>query len=162
MPIGAFGGKAEIMDRLLPDGDVYQAGTFSGNPITMAGGIQLLKMLSEPDVYPTLEERTEQLVDALTEAVKRVSLPIQVQRVGSLFSLLFTEHPVRNYQDSLAIDHEAYAGFFHYLLQHGVYMPPSGVDAACISYAHTPDDIDATVKICERAFQALDSKGLDL
>jgi glutamate-1-semialdehyde 2,1-aminomutase len=91
---------------------------------------------------------------------KRVSVPIQIQSVGSLFSILFVDHPVRNYQDSLSIDPEAYASFFHYLLQHGVYMPPSSVDAACLSYAHTPDDIDATVKVCERAFHALASASL--
>lgn len=160
MPIGAFGGRAQIMDRLMPDGDVYQAGTFSGNPVTMAGGIQMLKCLSEPDVYPTLEERTDQLIDGLKEAVAGLKLPVRFQRVGSMFSILFTAHPVRNFHDSLSIDDDAYASFFHYLLQHGVYMPPSAVDAACVSYAHTPDDIDSTIKVCERAFQALASAGL--
>ncbi|MGH9553141.1 MAG: aspartate aminotransferase family protein, partial [Terriglobales bacterium] len=155
MPIGAYGGKREIMDHLEPDGDVYQAGTFSGNPVTMTGGIELLRLLAEPDVYPTLEERTDQLFDGLQPVIKRLDLPLQLQRVGSLFSITFSEQPVRNYQDSLNIDTEAYAQFFHYLLEHGVYMPPSAVDAACVSYAHTPDDIDATIKICERALNAM-------
>lgn len=157
MPIGAFGGRASIMDKLMPDGDVYQAGTFSGNPVTMAGGIELLRLLSEPDVYPTLDERADQLVDGITAAAKKLSLHVQVPRVGSMFAVLFAEKPVRNYADSLNIDAEAYATFFHYLLQHGVYMPPSGVDAACVSYAHTPDDVETTIRVCERALQALAS-----
>lgn len=155
LPIGAFGGRRDIMDHLEPDGDVYQAGTFSGNPVSMAGGIELLRLLAEPDVYPTLEERADQLFDGLAPAVKKLGIPVQLQRVGSMFSIIFNERPVRNYQDSLSIDTEAYAQFFHYLLEHGIYMPPSAVDAACLSYSHTPDDIDATIKICERAFAAI-------
>jgi glutamate-1-semialdehyde 2,1-aminomutase len=160
MPIGAFGGRADVMDRLEPDGDVYQAGTFSGNPVTMAGGIEMLKLLSEPDVYPTLEERTDQLFDGLTPVIKKLGLRVQLQRVGSMFSILFSDRPVRTFRDSLSIDTEAYASFFQWLLEHGVYMPPSAVDAGCVSYAHTPDDIDATIKICERAFNALSAAGV--
>lgn len=105
-------------------------------------------------------KKTDQLIDGLKEAVAGLKLPVRFQRVGSMFSILFTAHPVRNFHDSLSIDDDAYASFFHYLLQHGVYMPPSAVDAACVSYAHTPDDIDSTIKVCERAFQALASAGL--
>jgi len=160
MPSGAFGGRAEIMDRLEPDGEVYQAGTFSGNPITMAGGIEMLKLLSEPDVYPNLEERTDQLFDGLEPVIKKLGLQVQLQRVGSMFSILFSDRPVKTFRDSLSVDTEAYARFFHYLIEHGVYMPPSAVDAACVSYAHTPDDIDATIKVCERAFSALSAAGV--
>ncbi len=89
-------------------------------------------------MYPTLEERAEQLIDALEEVVKRLSLPVQLPRVGSMFSVLFSDRPVRNYDDSLSIDAEAYANFFNYLLEHGIYMPPSAVDAAlCLLRPHT-------------------------
>lgn len=155
MPIGAFGGPSAVMDRLEPDGDVYQAGTFSGNPVTMAGGIEVLRLLNEPDVYPTLEERADQLFDGLLPVIKQLKLPVQLQRVGSLFSILFADIPVMNFQDSLSIDNEMYASFFHYLLEHGIYMPPSAVDAACLSYAHVPDDISTIIYVCERAFNAL-------
>jgi glutamate-1-semialdehyde 2,1-aminomutase len=160
LPIGAYGGRANFMDQLEPVGDVYQAGTFSGNPVTMAGGIAMLSALSEPDVYPTLEERTDQLFDGLAPVIKKLRLNVQLQRVGSMFAIMFCDRPVRNYKDSLMIDKDAYANFFRYLLEHGVYMPPSATDAACVSYAHTPDDIDATIKVCERAFAALSAAGV--
>ncbi len=150
MPIGAYGGSAEIMDQLLPIGDVYQAGTFSGNPVTMAGGIETLKLLANPTVYQTLEDRTAQLFEGLQAHIKRKSLPIQLQRVGSMFGIVFAAKPVRNWQDHLNIDAKAFAQFFHRVLARGVYLPPSSVDAACVSAAHTQSEIDDTIKImCE-------------
>jgi glutamate-1-semialdehyde 2,1-aminomutase len=146
MPIGAYGGSAEIMSHLQPGGDVYQAGTFSGNPVTMAGGIATLKLLANPEVYKTLECRTAQLFDGLKSIIDQRKLPIQLQRVGSMFAIVFAEQPVKNWQDHLKIDSEAFAKFFHKLLASGVYMPPSSVDAACVSAAHTESEIDETIK----------------
>ena len=147
MPIGAYGGSKSIMQHLIPNGDVYQAGTFSGNPVTMAGGIATLRQLTDQTVYHTLEARSAQLFSGLAPLIAAQNWPVQLQRVGSMFSILFTDKPVHNYQDSLKIDHQAFSIFFHELLDNGVYMPPSGVDAACVSAAHTESDIDETVTI---------------
>ncbi|HEY9869624.1 MAG TPA: glutamate-1-semialdehyde 2,1-aminomutase [Candidatus Obscuribacterales bacterium] len=155
MPIGAYGGRAGIMDRLQPTGDVYQAGTFSGNPVTMAGGIETLRLLRRPQVYETLEKRTARLFEGLSEIIQDRNLPIQLQRVGSMFGILFSSKPVKNYEDSLRIDGQAFARFFRYLLIHGVYLPPSAVDAACVSAAHTEEDIERTISVCADALSAV-------
>jgi len=155
MPIGAYGGSSKIMDKLQPLGDVYQAGTFSGNPVTMAGGIETLTLLSRAGVYETLESRTAQLFAGLAEIIRDKQLPIQLQRVGSMFSILFSPKPVKNYQDSLAIDGQVFARFFKYLLVHGVYLPPSAVDAACVSAAHSQQEIERTIATCSDAFDAV-------
>ena len=151
MPIGAYGARAEIIDHLQPIGDVYQAGTFSGNPVTIAGGIAILKALRHPSVYDVLEARTAQLFEGLGQVIQSRGLPIQLQRVGSMFAIVFAEKPVRNFQDSLKIEAKAFAKFFHYILEHGIYFPPSSVDAACVSAAHTEDEIEQTIKICADA-----------
>lgn len=155
MPIGAVGGAAQIMDHLQPIGDVYQAGTFSGNPVTMAGGIAMLKLLANVRIYETLELRTGQLFQGLNEIIGKYSLPVQLQRVGSMFGILFSAQPVQNYQDSLSINTDHFARFFNYLLEHGVYMPPSAVDAACISAAHTVQDIEDVIMIANAALRSI-------
>ncbi len=155
MPIGAYGGPAEIMNALQPVGQVYQAGTFSGNPVTMAGGIETLKLLSEEGVYEHLEARAAQLFDGLRPVIAELSFPVQLQRVGSMFAILFAPHPVRNYQDSLQIDNQRYAKFFHGLLSRGIYMPPSAVDAACVSRAHSREDVDTMIDVCSAVLRAL-------
>jgi glutamate-1-semialdehyde 2,1-aminomutase len=151
MPIGAYGGKAEIMDRLLPAGDVYQAGTFSGNPATMAAAIATIKVLNDPDIYATMEDRAAQLFEGIATAARKVGRTLQLQRVGSMFAVLFAPHPVKNHQDHLAIDSPAFTRFFHSLLQQGIYLPPSSVDAACLSAAHTSADIAETIDACAQA-----------
>jgi glutamate-1-semialdehyde 2,1-aminomutase len=155
MPIGAYGGRADLMDRLLPVGDVYQAGTFSGNPATMAAAIETLKLLDDSAPYEVMERRTGQLFDGLAAAAKRCGQTIQLQRVGSMFAVLFAPQPVRNYQDHLQIDSKKFSRFFHFLLAHGVYFPPSSVDAACVSAAHTEADIAATIDVCAEAFRQI-------
>jgi glutamate-1-semialdehyde 2,1-aminomutase len=147
MPIGAYGGRREIMERLIPDGDVYQAGTFSGNPVTMAGGIETIILLQDPEVYQRLEKRTASLFAGLRQIITKQAWPVQLQRVGSMFSILFSARPVQNYQDSLTVDHQAFSVFFHHLLDNGVYMPPSAVDAACMSAAHSQLDVEESVKV---------------
>lgn len=153
MPIGAYGGRKEIMNRLQPHGDVYQAGTFSGNPVTMAGGIATLDMLAEPEVYEVLEARSQRLFAGLQKLIDSRSYPVQLARVGSMFAIIFALTPVLNFQDSLKIDGATFAKFFHYLLDHGVYLPPSSVDAACLSAAHSEADIDLTLEIMETALK---------
>lgn len=151
MPIGAYGGKREIMSSLMPIGDVYQAGTFSGNPVTMAGGVEVLRLLDNKDVYDRLEARTAQLFNGIEEYVDKRSLPIQLQRAGSMFSIIFNEKPVWNFEDSKTIDAERFAKFFHIILDAGINFPPSAVDAACVSAAHTEEEISDTVAIINTA-----------
>lgn len=151
MPIGAYGGRRDIMDELMPIGEVYQAGTFSGNPVTMAGGIEVLRLLDDDKVYQTLEARTAQLFDGLGRVIEERSLPIQLQRAGSMFALIFCGKPVRNFDDSKHIDAERFAKFFHLALNQGIYLPPSAVDAACVSAAHTQENIAATIEKMTRA-----------
>jgi glutamate-1-semialdehyde 2,1-aminomutase len=155
MPIGAFGGRQDIMQHLEPIGKVYQAGTFSGNPVTMAGGIKTLEILGDAEIYQRLEKRTEQLFIGLSESARRHEIPIQLQRVGSMFAILFAPHPVRNFKESLSIEASTFANFFHFLLENGIYLPPSSVDAACLSAAHTSEDIEHTIEICDAAFAVL-------
>lgn len=153
MPTGAYGGSRAIMSHLLPVGKVYQAGTFSGNPVTMAGGIETVRLLSDPNVFLRMETLAARLFTGLSTLINHRTLPIQLQRVGSMFGIAFTEKPVRNYIDSLSIDSKTYAKFFHYLLNHGIYLPPSAVDTACLSIAHTEEEIDFTIDVCRRAFE---------
>jgi glutamate-1-semialdehyde 2,1-aminomutase len=155
MPIGAYGGRRELMNHLQPVGSVYQAGTFSGNPVTMAGGIAVLDQLSDPSIYQVLEDRTAQLFDLLITEIKRKSWPVQLQRVGSMFAILFSPQPVRNFEDSKQIDGQQFAKFFHHLLAAGVYLPPSSVDAACVSAAHSQSDIAATAETMVSALDAI-------
>jgi glutamate-1-semialdehyde 2,1-aminomutase len=152
MPIGAYGGKRELMEHLQPLGKVYQAGTFSGNPVTMAAGISTLKLLKSTDAYEVLEARTNQLFTGLKEIIDSHDYPLQLQRTGSLFAILCADKPVKNFHDSLKIDSHKFACIFRELLDGGVYFPPSAVDAACVSAAHTSQDIEQTINVCSNAF----------
>ena len=153
MPVGAYGGKKEFMSQLLPYGKVYQAGTFSGNPITMTGGITTIKLLSNLAIFEKLENLSKRFFDGLEKEIDKLKAPVQLQRVGSMFAIIFSPHPVKNFQGSLAINSKQYAKFFHYLLEHGIYMPPSSVDAACLSAAHTEEEIDYTIEVCATGFR---------
>ncbi len=158
MPIGAYGGSKELMSHLMPAGKVYQAGTFSGNPVTMAGGIATLTLLSDPTVFQTLENLSKHFFAGLQTEIDRLQIPVQLQRVGSMFAIIFAPHAVRNYQDSLKIDNKQYAQFFHYLLERGIYMPPSAVDAACLSSTHSMAEIDYTISVCSEVFAKIFDK----
>ena len=156
MAIGAYGGRKEIMHALEPIGKVYQAGTFSGNPLTMAGGIATLKLLSSStDYYQQMENNAAQLFEGLTQSLKSSKTPIQLQRVGSMFAILFTDQPVTDYRSSLSINSQTFARFYHELLKRGVYFPPSSVDAAAISAAHSSQDIEMTVKAIVESIHSL-------
>lgn len=146
MAIGAYGGRRDIMEHLEPIGKVYQAGTFSGNPVTMAGGIATLELLTNPALYEHLESVSRRLFDGLQPEISRNGWPVQLQRVGSMFSLILADQPVQNFRDSLRIDSARFAHLYHELLRSGIYLPPSAVDAAAISCAHTFDDIDRSVE----------------
>jgi glutamate-1-semialdehyde 2,1-aminomutase len=153
MPIGAFGGSRNIMEHLQPIGDVYQAGTFSGNPVTMAGGCAVLDLLADPNVYETLEKRSAQLFDGLQSEIDKQGYPVTLQRVGSMISILFVDKPVRNFADSKSINSARFAKFFHHLLTNGINLPPSSVDAAAVSAAHSMEDITVSVRHFNGAFK---------
>ncbi|MBL4576011.1 MAG: glutamate-1-semialdehyde 2,1-aminomutase [Opitutaceae bacterium] len=146
LPVGAFGGKADIMDYLAPLGPVYQAGTLSGNPLAMAAGITGLRLLQELNPYEQLNQLGVQIRDALLSAANKKGLPLQVPQIGSMFSMFFSENPVRNYDDAIASDTKLFQKLFRYCLKNGVYLPPSPFETCFISTAHKDSAID---KACE-------------
>lgn len=151
MPIGAYGGRRDVMLHLEPIGKVYQAGTFSGNPLTMAGGIATLKLLQHREHYEQMESVSTMLFEGVGAAVRKNRWPVQLQRVGSMFSFVFAGSPVTNYKESLSIDANAFARFYHELLRRGVYLAPSAVDACAISAVHTRADIEQAIEACVQA-----------
>ncbi len=155
LPVGAFGGKGEIMDYLAPEGPVYQAGTLSGNPLAMAAGIATLKELQKPGVYEELREKTEKFSEGLKEAAKSagVSGRVSFKQIESISIIYFTPVDVKNYQDALTSNTEAYAAFFRKMLEEGIYLAPSQFEVAFMSTAHTDQDIEKTVRAAEVAFR---------
>ncbi len=146
LPVGAFGGKAEIMDKLAPLGPVYQAGTSSGNPLAMAAGLASVRKLQRLNPYAELDRKGRVLRDALLDAAKRKGVPLQVPQVGSMFSLYFSETPVHNYAQATATQGELFKKLFRHALDAGVFLPPSPYEAAFLSTAH---DDAALAKTCE-------------
>jgi glutamate-1-semialdehyde 2,1-aminomutase len=145
LPLGAYGGRAELMDRMAPEGPVYQAGTLSGNPLATAAGLATLNALADdPDLYARLEEMGAELEAGLAAAAARAGVPAVVNRVGSLLCLYFTAHPVRNWDDAATANTKQYAAYFQQMLGRGIYLAPSQFEAAFLSGAHTPDDIERT------------------
>ena len=155
LPVGAYGGRREIMERIAPLGPVYQAGTLSGNPLAMTAGIATLTLLSRPAVYEQLEERSRALTEGIRDAAKRAGVSIFQTRVASLLSLFFTSRPVVDYATAKQSDTKAYAKFFRAMLNEGVYLAPSQFEAAFLSTAHTASDIEKTVKAAYSAFRKL-------
>ncbi|HEV2691829.1 MAG TPA: glutamate-1-semialdehyde 2,1-aminomutase [Verrucomicrobiae bacterium] len=155
LPVGAFGGRAEIMDCLAPLGPVYQAGTLSGNPLAMAAGLANLGELHATNAYETLETTGAQLEVGLKDAARSANIPVQFNRCGSMFCGYFTSEPVHNLADALKSDRERFKKFFHGLLDAGVYLAPSQFEAGFISTAHTAADIETTVRVAAKVLRAL-------
>jgi len=145
MPIGAFGGRKEIMEMLAPAGPVYQAGTLSGNPVAVAAGLATLNEL-HAELYTTLERRASQLESGIRENLQKLGLPYTYQRVGSMACLFFTDRPVRNFEDALTCDTKAFGRYYHVMLEQGIYLPPSQFEAFFLSAAHSEEDIEQTIK----------------
>ena len=155
LPVGAFGGKAEIMDQIAPLGPVYQAGTLSGNPLAMAAGIAALKKLKRENPYPAFETMGSMLRDALINAAIEKGMALQVPQVGSMFALFFSEYPVRNYNDAISSETQQFNKLFHYALDHGVYLPPSAYETCFICTAHNGSDIERAAEILAAGIKAM-------
>lgn len=155
LPVGAFGGRAEIMDYLAPDGPVYQAGTLSGNPLAMAAGIASLKLLEELDPYAQLDQLGAQLRDTVLTAAQTKGISVQVPQRGAMFSIFFNESPVRDYTTALQGDAEMFKRFFHACLAKGVYLAPSAFEAGFLSTAHSGAAIDRACEILTEAIKEL-------
>ena len=155
LPVGAFGGRAEIMDCLAPLGPVYQAGTLSGNPLAMAAGIAALELLKDGTAYEQLEALGAQWEAGCRAAAKSAKVPVQFNRCGSMFCAYFTEQPVHNVGDALRSDRARFAKFFHAMLESGIYLAPSQFEAGFISTAHTAEDIEATVRAAAKSLRDL-------
>jgi glutamate-1-semialdehyde 2,1-aminomutase len=156
LPVGAYGGKREIMQLVAPSGPMYQAGTLSGNPLAMAAGLSMLKILSAHKLlYRRLEERSAQLEDGFRENLQELGLPFVINRVGSMFTLFFTSQPVTEYHSAKTSDTTKFSRYFNAMLEQGVYLPPSQFEAAFISTAHTERLIEKTIKANYNALQKL-------
>lgn len=152
MPVAAFGGKREIMEKIAPLGPVYQAGTLSGNPVAVAAGLVTLKATRAPGFYDSLAARTKQLTDGLTAAAKKHDVTFCAQSVGGMFGLYFSATPPTSFAEVMQCDKEAFNRFFHAMLEAGHYLAPSAFEAGFVSAAHTEADIAATIAAAEAIF----------
>ena len=158
LPVGAFGGRREIMELVAPSGPVYQAGTLSGNPLAMAAGIATLSELKRSGAWEAIEDRARQLEDGLQEAIQKADFPARVQRVGTMFTLFFTRNPVIDFATARSSDLEGFAAFHRSMLDAGIYLPPSQFEASFVSSAHGVDEIDLTVRAAEKALRTLQNR----
>jgi glutamate-1-semialdehyde 2,1-aminomutase len=141
-PCAAFGGRRDLMEQLAPTGPVYQAGTLSGNPVAVAAGIAALDLARTTDPYPGLEATADVLTEGLGTAFAASGIPVTINRAGSMFSMFFTDRPVRDFADAAGADHERYGRFFHHMLDAGVYLPPSGYELWTLSTTHGPEETE--------------------
>jgi glutamate-1-semialdehyde 2,1-aminomutase len=156
MPVGAFGGKRELMEQIAPLGPVYQAGTLSGNPVAMAAGLTTLKLVSEPGFLDPLVRRTGDLVKGLRERAASAGIPLTSNHVGTMWGVFFSEEEkIVNYQQVMKCDTERFGKFFHGMLEAGIYLAPASYEAGFMSAAHTDDDIQFTLDAAEKVFKTL-------
>lgn len=155
LPVGAYGGRREIMRMMAPQGPVYQAGTLSGNPLAMTAGIVTLRLLNEPGTYDQLEERAAMLESEINLSASKHGVSLQTARMASLLTVFFTESPVTDYDSAKKSDTARFALFFNHLLDSGIYWPPSQFEAAFISLAHTREDIRHTIAVIDKALASL-------
>lgn len=155
MPVGAYGGRADVMRTVSPVGPVYQAGTLSGNPLAMACGLATLRVLKETNPYPRLERETERLAQGLSQGATAAGLAHTVACIGSMFTLFFHDAPVTNYAIASKCDTKRFARYFWGMIERGIYLPCSQFEANFVSTAHTPDDIDATIGAARDVFKSI-------
>jgi glutamate-1-semialdehyde 2,1-aminomutase len=156
MPVGAFGGRRDIMEKIAPLGPVYQAGTLSGNPVAMAAGLRTLELISEPGFHARVAEKTKALVEGVVQAARSAGAPLSANSVCGMFGLFFTDKtPVRYFREVTACDVQRFNRFFHAMLEEGVYLAPSAFEAGFVSIAHSADDIANTIAAARRAFSRI-------
>ncbi|QIK38629.1 glutamate-1-semialdehyde 2,1-aminomutase [Caldichromatium japonicum] len=158
MPVGAFGGKREIMSKLAPLGPIYQAGTLSGNPIAMAAGLKTLELISEPGFFDRLSAKVQTLMDGLKERAAQAGVALTTNQVGGMFGIFFTDEQVTNYEQATRCNIQQFKAFFHGMLKRGVYLAPSAFEAGFVSSAHTDEDIQATLAAAAETFAALTAR----
>lgn len=146
LPVGAYGGRKDIMSRVAPEGDVYQAGTLSGNPLAVTAGISTLKLLSQKGIYEDLEEKGAYLEKGIAETIQRYSAPAVINRAGSLMTVFFTKSEVFDFKTALQSDVNRFAAFYRHMLDKNIYLPPSQFEAIFISIAHSKEDLDKTIE----------------
>jgi len=155
LPVGAFGGRKDIMQCLAPLGAVYQAGTLSGNPVAVTAGLETLKLIQEPDFHTKLTAKTKKLVDGLVAAAKEAGVVFSAQNVGGMFGLYFSEQCPTSFAEVMQTNKENFNLFFHSMLDAGIYLGPSAFEAGFVSAAHTDDDIAFTLAAAKKAFAAV-------
>ena len=156
MPVGAFGGKKEIMDHISPDGPVYQAGTLSGNPVAMAAGLKTLELISESSFFKTLSERTNSLIEGLSDAANESNISFTTNHVGGMFGLFFSnEEKIDSFEKVMNCNQEQFNQFFHGMLAEGIYLAPSSFEAGFVSISHSTDDIEATINAAKKVLSNL-------
>lgn len=155
LPIGAYGAGREVMGMVAPQGPVYQAGTLSGNPLSVAAGLATLRVLAQPRTYERLEQLGGRLAEGLDAAAKETGTPLVVQRVGSMLTAFFTDGPVFDFDSARRSDANRFASFFHSMLEVGVFLPPSQFEAMFVSLAHTEDDVAAIVEAARSSFERI-------
>ena len=155
MPVGAYGGRRDLMQQIAPAGPIYQAGTLSGNPVAMAAGLAMLELIQAPGFHDGLAAATAVLCEGMEAAARDSGLPLTTTRVGAMFGLFFTDQQVDTYAQAVACDTAAFNRFFHAMLERGVYLAPSAFEAGFMSSAHTPDVIDATISAAREAFKVV-------
>jgi len=159
LPVGAYGGRADIMAELSPEGPVYQAGTLSGNPLATVAGLAAVEALEQPGVYDKLEALGAQLAQGLAQAAKDAGVPVRSNRVGSMMTIFFTEEPVTDYATAKRSNADRYAAYFHAMLERGFYFAPSQFEAAFVSLAHTPEQIEACANAASESMKKVANAG---
>ena len=158
-PVGGFGGKKEIMDLISPVGNVYHAGTLSGNPISVAAGIETISILKEnPEIYESINKKTENLVNKINELIKKYDVPATVNYFGSLFTIFFAKEKVKTLEDAMNTDSEFYSIYFDTMLENGVIVPPSKYEAHFVSYVHSDEDMEKILTGVEKTFEKIAKK----
>ena len=158
-PVGGFGGKKEIMNLISPVGNVYHAGTLSGNPISVAAGIETISILKEnPEIYENVNKKTENLVNKINELIKKYDVPASVNHFGSLFTIFFSKEKVKTLEDAINTNDEFYSTYFDTMLENGVIVPPSKYEAHFVSYIHNDEDVEKLLKGVEKTFQKIAKK----
>ncbi|MDK2821241.1 MAG: glutamate-semialdehyde -aminomutase [Clostridia bacterium] len=157
LPVGAYGGQREIMEKVAPVGPVYQAGTLSGNPLAVSAGLATLKVLKQEGVYERLEELSSRLEEGIKEAANSTGVEVTSNRVGAMFTIFFNTEPIADYVTATKSDTEKYAAYFRSMLRQGIYLAPSQFEAGFMSLVHSEEDIDKTIEASKKAFEELNS-----